>query len=270
MEPRYPICRTCGVQYEPGHDLDHCPICSDERQYVPVEGQQWTTQEQLRSEGFRNVFRQELHGIWGIGTEPRFAIGQRALLIPGDGGNLLWDCVTHLDDETVSTVMELGGISAIAISHPHYYSAMVDWSEAFGGVPIHLHAQDAQWVQRRGEVRWWDGDSLQVLPGRTIYKAGIHFAGGTIVHWPEGADGKGALATGDIFQVVEDRRWVSFMYSYPNLIPEHPDTIKRALSLVDPLAFDVIYGAWWGKVVTEDAKAAVVRSADRYFRHIGL
>ena len=146
---------------------------------------------------------------------------------------------------------------------------MIDWSEAFGGVPVYVHAGDKQWVQRAGNVHLWDGDSIEALPGRTLYKAGIHFAGGTILHWPAGAGGGGALCTGDIFQVVEDRRWISFMYSYPNLIPEHPDTIANAVRMVDPLPFEVIYGAWWGKVVTEDAKAAVGRSAERYLRHIG-
>jgi glyoxylase-like metal-dependent hydrolase (beta-lactamase superfamily II) len=266
----HPICVACGVQYEPSHDLAHCPICEDERQYIPPAGQQWTSLAQVRADGNRSVLRQEPHGLWGIGTDPRFAIGQRALLVPGEGGNLLWDCVTYLDDETVDAVRTLGGINAIAISHPHYYATMIDWSEAFGGVPIYIHAGDKQWVQRTGNVRLWDGESVEALPGRTLYKAGIHFAGGTILHWPAGADGGGALCTGDIFQVVEDRRWISFMYSYPNLIPEHPDTIRNAVRMVQPLSFEVIYGAWWGKVVTEDAKAAVGRSADRYLRRIGL
>jgi glyoxylase-like metal-dependent hydrolase (beta-lactamase superfamily II) len=270
MDSTHPICRTCGVQYEPDHDLANCPICDDERQYVPPAGQQWTTLAQMQEEGHRTVLRQEPRGLWGIGTEERFAIGQRALLVPGDGGNLLWDCVTYIDDDSIAAVEEVGGISAIAISHPHYYSAMIEWSESFGGVPIYIHSQDAQWVQRRGNVRLWDGDSIEALPGRTLLKAGIHFAGGTILHWSAGADGEGALCTGDIFQVVEDTRWISFMYSYPNLIPEHPDTIRRAVNLVQPLGFEVIYGAWWGKVVTSDAKAAVVRSAARYLRHIGL
>jgi glyoxylase-like metal-dependent hydrolase (beta-lactamase superfamily II) len=265
-----PICRTCGVQYEHAQDRRHCPICEDERQYVPEAGQLWTTNQELREQGYRSLLRQELYGLWGIGTEPRLAIGQRALLVPGEGGNLLWDCVTYLDDDTVAAVTELGGISAIAISHPHYYGAMVQWSEAFGGVPIYIHASDAQWVQRRGETTFWEGESVEALQGRMLHRAGIHFAGGTILHWAEGAEGRGALCTGDIFQVVEDRRWLSFMYSYPNLIPEHPDTIQRALKVVQPLEFDVIYGAWWGKVVTQDAKGAVVRSAERYLRHIGL
>jgi glyoxylase-like metal-dependent hydrolase (beta-lactamase superfamily II) len=224
----------------------------------------------MHQEGLRNAFRQEAFGLLGIGASPRFAIGQRALLVPGEGGNLLWDCVTYLDQDTINAVGEQGGIGAIAISHPHYYSAMIEWSDAFGGVPIYVHQRDAQWVQRQGNVRFWDGDSTEALPGRTLYKAGIHFAGGTILHWADGADGRGALCTGDIFQVVEDRRWLSFMYSYPNLIPEHPETIRRAVRMVEPLPFQVIYGAWWGKVVTEDAKGAVVRSARRYFEHIGL
>ena len=165
MSSDFPICRACGVQYEHNHDRDHCPICEDERQYVPDAGQLWTTNDELREQGHRAVLRQEPYGLWGIGTEPRFAIGQRALLVPGEGGNLLWDCVTYLDDDAVAAVNELGGISAIAISHPHYYSAMVEWSEAFGGVPIYIHARDAEWVQRDGNVRFWDGDSIEALPG---------------------------------------------------------------------------------------------------------
>ena len=265
-----PICRTCGVQYEADHDLANCPICDDDRQYVPAAGQQWTTLGELAVQGYRTVLRQEAHGRWAIGVEPRVALGQRALLVPGEGGNLLWDCVTVIDDDTVRAVQDRGGISAIAISHPHYDSAMIDWSEAFGGVPIYIHARDAEWVQRGGNVELWTGESIEALPGRTLHRVGVHFAGGTILHWTDGADGAGALCTGDIIQVVEDTRWVSFMYSYPNLIPEHPDTVRRAVRIVEPLTFDVVYGAWWGKVVTSDAKGAVIRSADRYLRHLGL
>ena len=90
-------------------------------------------------------------------------------------------------------------------------------------------------MQRGGNVELWTGESIEALPGRTLYRVGVHFAGGTILHWPDGADGAGALCTGDIIQVVEDTRWVSFMYSYPNLIPEHPDTVRRAVRIVEPL-----------------------------------
>lgn len=270
MDLPHPLCRTCGVQFERGPDPERCPICQDERQYVPDGGQQWTSVNRLVATGFGNRVATEEHGVWGIGTDPTFAIGQRALLVPGEGGNLLWDCISLIDDETVAAVQDRGGVAAIAISHPHYYGSMVAWSEAFGGVPIYIHERDRQWVQRAGAVEFWSGDSIEALPGRTLHRAGIHFAGGTIAHWPAGAGGTGALLTGDIFQVVQDRRWLSFMYSYPNYIPEHPDTIRRAVELVEPLDFTVIYGAWWGKVLTEDAKGAVRRSARRYFEHIGL
>lgn len=289
-----PMCVTCGVQFPADHDLSRCPICDEERQYVGYSGQQWTTAGELRAER-SNVFRQEPRGLWGIGTEPAFAIGQRALVVPGTGAdgepaNLLWDCISLVDDETVWRVEELGGLAAIAISHPHYYSAMVEWSEAFGGIPIYVHADDARWVEHCAPhgseaVRLWEGDSFEVLPGRTLLNLRVHFAGGTVVHWP-GMDGRGAVCSGDIIQVVADRRWVSFMYSYPNLIPEHPDTVRRAVGMLEPYEFDVVYGAWWDKVVDGDsvgdavgdsvgdsaeggAKAAVRRSAERYLHHLG-
>jgi hypothetical protein len=262
-----PICRTCGVQHgDPA--VTRCAICEDERQYVGWEGQRWTTLRGLRADGHRGEVRDEA-GVYGVGTTPSFAIGQRALLVPGPGGNLLWDCVSHLDAETVAAVRDLGGIAAIALSHPHFYASMIEWSEAFGGVPVYVHAADAPWVRRDGNVVLWEGDTHTPLPDRTLVNCGVHFAGGTVLHWP-GPAGSGALASGDIFMVVSDRRWVSFMYSYPNLIPEHPDTIARALALVEPYEFDAIYGAWWGRVVSGDAKAALRRSAQRYRRHIGL
>jgi hypothetical protein len=270
-ETTHPVCRTCGVQYDAIHyNSAHCKICEDERQYVGWDGQQWTTLAEMAQAGQRNVVKQETPGVWGVGADPAFAIGQRALVIPGDGGNLLWDCVTYLDQETVDQLERLGGLAAIAISHPHYYGAMIDWSHAFGDIPVYLHAADREWVCREGNIRYWDGDTLEVLPGRTLINCGVHFAGGTVLHWADGADGRGAVCSGDILQVVMDRRHVGFMYSYPNLIPEHPDTVRRAVDLLEPLPFDVDYGAWWGRVVPADAKAALRRSADRYLRHLGL
>lgn len=262
----FPVCTMCGVQYETA--MDECPVCTDERQYLGPEGQRWTTVEAVSAE-HRTVVREEVPGLWGIGTEPRFAIGQRALVVPGDGGNLLWDCVSSIDDAAVARVHELGGLRAIAVSHPHYYSAMVEWSEAFGGIPIYVHRSDREWIPRAGNVRTWAGDSLEILPGRTLINTRVHFAGGTVVHWP-GVDGRGALCTGDIVQVVADPRWVSFMYSYPNLIPEHPDAIRRTVALLGGLDFERIYGAWWGKVVDADARTVVLRSARRYLDHLGI
>jgi len=76
------------------------------------------------------------------------------------------------------------------------------------------------------------------------------------------------LLTGDIIQVVQDRRYVSFMRSYPNLIPLGATAIHRILERIEPFAFNQIYGAWWKANVLSDAKVAVARSAQRYLRTI--
>jgi hypothetical protein len=77
-----------------------------------------------------------------------FAIGQRALFLRKSKVNILWDCLPLLDEAVVEAMKPLGGISAIAISHPNCYSGMVEWSRALGGVPIYLHAADRKWVMR--------------------------------------------------------------------------------------------------------------------------
>jgi len=262
------ICRTCGTQYPASPKLpERCPICEDERQYVGWKGQQWTTLAELR-EDHHNVIRAEEPGLTGIGTSPSFSIGQRALLVQSPKGNVLWDCITLIDEATISEVKALGGISAIAISHPHYYSSMIEWSRAFDA-PVYLHAADREWVMRPDPaVHFWEGETLPIGDGLTLIRCGGHFPGGTVLHWPGGAEGRGALLTGDIINVVQDRRYVSFMYSFPNLIPLPAAAVRRVVAAVEPFAFDRIYSAWWDKVTLSDAKAAVRRSADRYIAAI--
>jgi glyoxylase-like metal-dependent hydrolase (beta-lactamase superfamily II) len=263
------ICVTCGTQFaETDERPQACAVCEDERQYVGWSGQQWTTLDELRK-SHRGVVRLEELGLYGIGMEPAFAIGQRALLVTRPEGNVLWDCIPLLDGALVEMIRGIGGIGAIAISHPHYYASMVEWSRAFG-CPIYLHAADRRWVMRPDPaVRFWEGETQEIEGGLTLVRCGGHFDGGTVLHWPEGADGRGAILSGDILQVVQDRRWVSFMYSYPNFIPLSASAVERIVRSVEPFAFDRIYGAWWGKTVLKDAKEAVRRSAERYLRAIG-
>ena len=258
------ICETCGTQHAPSErPPERCPICEDERQYVGWGGQRWTTLKRLRAT-HRAEVREEEPGLTGIGVEPAFAIGQRALLVQDPGGNVLWDCISLLSDEIVATVERRGGLSAIAISHPHYYSSMIEWARAFD-VPVHLHAADRRWVMRPDpRVDFWEGDVHELAPGITLLRLGGHFAGGTVLHWAAAAGGDGALLSGDIVQVVQDRRWVSFMRSYPNLIPLPAATVERIVDALEPYPFERLYGAWFGRAVAEDAKAAVGRSAARY------
>jgi hypothetical protein len=267
--PHY-ICVTCGTQHaETALAPTRCPICEDERQYIGWDGQQWTTLTELR-EGHHNRTRTHEPNLTGIGTEPKFAIGQRALLVQTSNGNVLWDCISMLDDATVDTVGALGGIQAIAISHPHFYSGMVEWSHAFGAAPIYLHAADREWVMRPDPaIVFWDGAARQLLDGLTLIRCGGHFEGGTVLHWAQGAGGRGAILSGDIIRVVQDRRYVSFMRSYPNLIPLPASAIGDIVGAVEPFGFDRVYGAWWDTVIPTEAKLAVQKSAARYLRAIG-
>src|ERR1700685_592633 len=142
------ICITCGTQYPPSEaPPSACPICQDERQNVNRGGESWTRLQSMQRTHI-NAFRQHEPNLIGIGTTPAFAIAQRALLVRTPHGNILWDCVSFIDDATIGIVRALGGLTGIAISPPHYYSSMIEWSHAFGGVPIHQHVLDRQWVMR--------------------------------------------------------------------------------------------------------------------------
>jgi hypothetical protein len=269
------ICVQCGTQFGATADPPpRCTICEDERQFVRYGGQQWTTLERLATD-HHNRFEDEAPQLLGVGTEPEFAIGQRALLLQLPGGNLLWDCISLLDDKTIAEVKARGGIRAIAISHPHFYSSMVEWADHFDA-QIFLHAADRQWVMRPADagsrLQFWEGTTLSPWDGVTLINCGGHFEGGTVLHWPAASRGrgsKGALLTGDIITVVQDRRYVSFMRSYPNLIPLGAAAIHRILETIEPFSFNQIYGGWWKANVLSNAKAAVTRSAQRYLQAIG-
>ena len=264
------ICRTCGVEHaKSAQPPESCVICDDERQYVGWDGQRWTTREELLAAGHRNELRELEPGLTGIGITPPFSIGQRALLVQTDAGNVLYDCVSLLDDEARAEIEGHGGIAAITLSHPHFYDAMVSWSHAFGGCPVYVHGADRDFVTRPDPViRYWDGEPTELVPGVSLIRTGGHFPGSAVLHWAAGAEGRGALMVGDSITVVPDRRYVSFMFSYPNLIPTSAETVRRIVEAVEPYDFDRIYGGWWRRNVMSGAKEAVRRSAERYVRFL--
>ena len=256
------ICSTCGTQYpESQEPPDKCTICSEERQYVGLQGQQWTSLEQLRRDRKNEFHPREPH-LTAIITAPAFAIGQRAFLLESPGGNILWDCIALLDERTTQFIRARGGLAAIAISHPHYYSAMVEWAHRFE-CPVLLHRDDAEWIMRPdAAIELWEGETRE-LGGLTLLRLGGHFRGATVLHRP---DGDGTLLSGDVVQVIPDREWVSFMYSYPNLIPLPASEVERMAAALEPYAFETIQGAWWETTVPRDGKNVVRRSAERYVR----
>lgn len=258
------ICNTCGTSY-PNTLVppSACPICADERQFVPRSGQTWITPSRLAA-GHANAWRSLEKDLFEIHTQPAFAIGQRALLLRTPHGNVLWDCVALLDGATEALVHALGGLKAIAISHPHYYTCMQDWARAFD-CPVHLHAADADWVMRSDPaIRQWDGETLEIAQGVTLLRLGGHFPGGAVLHWTDGADRRGALLSGDIVQVAADLNRVSFLWSYPNMMPLAAATVRRIAGTLKPWPFERVYGAFPGRQVMADGADVVQRSAARY------
>jgi hypothetical protein len=238
---------------------ERCAICEDERQYVGLDGQKWTTLNDLRRERHTMSAAEEA-GLTSFWIEPKFGIGQRAFLVETAGGNVLWDCISLVDDAAVARIRAAGGLSAIAISHPHYYTAMVEWSRVFGDVPVYLHEDDARWAMRLdGQLRFWKGETQALGSGLTLIRCGGHFPGATVLHWDAGA-----LLTGDTIQVCPDRKSVSFMWSYPNYIPLGAAAVNGITAAVEPFGFERIYGAFPQMTIARDGKRVVADSAVRY------
>lgn len=263
------ICLTCGTQFPSSmQSPPECPICQDPRQYVGWNGQQWTTLDEL-CQTHENGIIEEEPGLFSIHTKPNFAIGQRAFLVKTSEGNLLWDCVALLDEKTKVEIRRLGGISTIAISHPHYYTTMVEWSRAFDNVPVYLHELNRQWVMRPDpSIRFWSGDTKRLTQDVTLIKTGGHFDGFQVLHWSRAHDGNGVLLAGDQPEVCMDRNWVTFMYSYPNYIPLSRVAIQGIVAALKPYPFERLHAAFPGRFLAKSAKEIVMRSAERYLSAI--
>ncbi len=257
------ICTTCGVQYNSSDaPPSHCKICEDERQYVNPAGQSWTTLTQINAK-HKNIFELVAPDVYAIYTTPSFAIGQRAHLIISPGGNILWDCITAIDETTINIIKALGGIKAIAISHPHYYSTITEWSQAFNNAPVYIHAADEQWLCRRpAALQLWHGEEMELWDRMKIIRCGGHFSGACVLYNP--AD-KGSLFVGDTIQVAPDLKTVSFMYSYPNMIPLPKKDILHISKAVENYDYKVMYGAF-GRYLLNNAKESMKYSVERYLK----
>jgi glyoxylase-like metal-dependent hydrolase (beta-lactamase superfamily II) len=261
--PNY-ICVTCGTQFaESPQPPAHCPICEDERQYIGANGQEWTTLDALRAD--RKMVIEPLEPrLHRLKPEPKIGIGLYAYLVQTPNGNVLWDCVPYLDDATVSAINALGGIAAIAISHPHFHTIMVEWSRAFNNAPVYIHEGNRRDVVRPDSaLHFWSGASQPIIDGVTAVHCGGHFEGSALLHWRDGAEGRGVLLTADTMDVVADTRWVTFMYSYPNYIPLRPSKVRKIVAAAEPFAYDRMYDGFGG-CMDGDAKSKVARSAERY------
>lgn len=255
------LCTACGTAYQPPHSpTDRCKICDDPRQYVPAGGQSWIDFDQLTAH-HANKWTAHGEALLSIKTVPKFAIDQRAFLLRTPHGNVLWDCIANLDQPTLALVNALGGLHAIAISHPHYYTTMQEWAAAFNA-PIYLHDRDREWIVRDSpHLKLWQGDSLPLLPSLTLLRLGGHFPGGCVLHW---AEGDGVILAGDILQVTPGAHGVSFMWSYPNMLPLPAAAVQRIMQRLSGVTFGQVYGAFEGQDIRQQAKEKVMRSGQIY------
>ncbi|TCC01207.1 MBL fold metallo-hydrolase [Kosakonia quasisacchari] len=255
------LCNACGTSYEITATPPHrCKICEDERQFVPVTGQKWVDFPTLLT-SHANKWQQHESDLFSIKTVPDFAIAQRAFLVRTAQGNILWDCISTLDDATKTLINSLGGLQAIAISHPHFYTTVQDWAAAFNA-PVYLHERDRDWIMRDSpHITLWDGDTLQLTPDVSIMRLGGHFAGGCVLHW---ARDEGVLLSGDIVQVAPGANAVSFMWSYPNMLPLPAETVRDMTRRLDAVKFEKLYGAFEGREIAQNAADIVRQSAQKY------
>ncbi|KAH8596591.1 beta-lactamase-like protein [Bisporella sp. PMI_857] len=266
------ICTACGTQFdvESRELLTRCRICDDPRQYVPPSGQAFTTLAEMKQKGYKNKgkpFEEGDDRFWSIWTEPKFAIGQRAILIKTPLGNILWDCITFLDAETIAQIHGIGGLAAIIISHPHYYTTHLEWAETFD-CPVYISWQDKEWLNRLdrlGKSRTFiEGTEEEIhirgeSTGVKAIKLGGHFPGSLVClaydrlliadtlvttpaglgDWTKGPDGEKGLRPPGMNSY-------SFMWSIPNMIPLAPDEIVRMWVVLKGYSWQSTHGAFVG------------------------
>lgn len=256
------ICATCAVEHaEPLPEV--CAICADERQWVPASGQRWTTLPELAASGTTVEVVELEPDLHGITARDGVGIGQQSKLVRTPAGNLLWDPTGFLDDDGVAQVRALGGVAAIAASHPHMFGVQVEWSRAFDDAPVLVAEADLEWLARPDPaIEPWSGQR-EILPGVTLSQPGGHFPGSAVAHWAAGAEGRGVLLSGDTIFANPDRTSVSFMRSYPNRIPLSAAVVERIAAHVGRFAFDRLYHNFEG-TIPADAAAVVQRSAARH------
>lgn len=281
------VCLTCGTQF-PTSDrtaVKTCHICDDPRQFVPPSGQAFTTLGEL-IKAHKNEFvpHAEDPTITFISTTPKLCIGQRAALIQTPRGNILWDCIALLDEETIGRIEAVGGLEAIVISHPHFYSTHVQWARAFK-CPVYLASEDKEWATMDSSHQVLITETETEIEGTGIkaIKLGGHFPG-SMVLLSSGrlfiADTLMTTASGigkwDVDAAGESRsrpsgvNSFSFLYSIPNLIPLSVDEMARMWGILKRYEFNATHGGFATMDIEDECvKGRVLESMKIQARHMG-
>ena len=257
------ICTACGTQYPAGkNEPVLCPICLDDRQYIPEKGQTWTNLDEL-ADNYGVIIKKIKDRLFELKMAPSFAIGQRALLVLTPGGNILWDCISLLNEPTIEFIKSKGGLKAIAFSHPHYYTTMNEWAGVFD-CPVYIHQNDEQWIMNRGShVRLWGNTEKELWDGIQLINIGGHFPGSSILHVPFLSIG-GTVLCGDTFYISPSKKHMAAMYSYPNRIPLPMQEVQRIKDQMLQLPFDSMHGFYEFQDIYSNAKEILGTSLARY------
>ena len=257
------ICMACGTKFpEEKTLLEVCPICEDDRQSVPNDVQTWTSSAELAKK-HRFEICEINEKLYELKMVPSFAIGQRALLVLAPEGNILWDCIPLLDKAAIEFIKSKGGLKAIALSHPHFYSNMNDWGREFD-CPIYIHEADKQWIfDKIEQVKFWSGFEKNLWNGIKIHNIGGHFAGSSILHVPF-LSPVGTILCGDTFFVSPNKKHIAVMHSYPNKIPLPISEVERVKERIMPIKFDTLHAWHDTQSIESDAKKILENSLARY------
>ncbi|NOT94344.1 MBL fold metallo-hydrolase [Ferruginibacter sp.] len=256
------ICNTCGTTYFEDSHPETCTICLDERQWVPPAGQSWIKSEELHHKHSVKLNRLQ-DRLYEVEINPMFAIGQRALLVLSEKGNVLWDCIPLLDEMTIEFIKSKGGLKAIAFSHPHFYSNMNEWAEIFD-CPVYIHKNDEEHIMIRGEyIQLWSGDETDLWDGMKLICIGGHFAGSSILHVPF-LSKEGTIVCGDTLFLSPSKKHFSIVYSSPNRIPLPLAEIRRIKKRLDSVPFDSFYGYIKNQNLRKDVKEILETSMAKY------
>ena len=109
--------------------------------------------------------------------------------MPFGDRNLLWDCISLLDDATVDG----GRASAAALAGDRDLAPallLVDGrvERTASTARSTCTPPTRKWVMRPDPaIRHWEGETLELGDGLTLIRGGGHFAGGTMLHRADGA-----------------------------------------------------------------------------------
>lgn len=263
------ICTGCGIEHadsarrppENGCVLTSEVVAIEERGDLPPHGT-WTTLEELAAQPHHTEHVDHGRGVHSLRRAPRFAIGHRSFLVQTARGNLLWDAPSYLDEAVLALVRGLGGVAAIAASHPHMFGAQLSWSRAFGGVPVYVNALDQEWIPCADPLlELWTGE-VEPVPGVRLLHVGGHMRGSSVALTADGT-----LLVGDTISGGLARNWVSFQRNFPKHVPLSGAVVQRIVDRLDAYQYDRLY-TLGGDEIDSDAKGVVHRSAEAHIRWV--